>query len=130
MLHRSGTDTLRQLYYALIDLKIHSSYNPQPGVFLHETDLYKDVIAKTTVMAPLLEDRYACCAFSALHALLPITDLLHFLDKFTLALTISLKNSNSPLINLPFLPALCRFLCTFTHIFSGGYASGYYGYKW
>ncbi|EIE24270.1 oligopeptidase A [Coccomyxa subellipsoidea C-169] len=77
--YRSGTDTLRQLYYALIDLKIHSSYNPQPGVFLHETDLYKDVIAKTNVMAPLPED---------------------------------------------------RFLCTFTHIFSGGYASGYYGYKW
>ena len=24
----------------------------------------------------------------------------------------------------------CRFLNTFTHIFSGGYASGYYGYKW
>ena len=23
-----------------------------------------------------------------------------------------------------------RFLCSFTHIFSGGYAAGYYGYKW
>ena len=57
VLDRSGTDTLRQLFYALIDLKIHSNYNPQPGVFLHQTDLYKDVIAKTTVMAPLPEDR-------------------------------------------------------------------------
>ena len=30
------------------------------------------------------------------------------------------------------LPPLAedRFLCSFEHIFAGGYAAGYYGYKW
>lgn len=75
--YMSGSGMLRQLSFSLLDLELHSRYNPNSGETPHQVH---DLIAKTTtVMPPLPED---------------------------------------------------EFLCSFGHIFAGGYSAGYYSYKW
>ncbi|MEE2674845.1 MAG: M3 family metallopeptidase [Myxococcota bacterium] len=75
--YRSGSDTLRQLYFAFTDLALHADFDPEG----EETAfaVQRRISKRTTVMPPLPED---------------------------------------------------RFLCSFSHIFAGGYAAGYYSYKW
>ncbi len=55
--YRSGTSVLRQLYFAMLDLTLHAQYFPAPGVYVEETQLYKDVVSKLTVMPPIPGDR-------------------------------------------------------------------------
>ena len=72
--YRAGSATLRQVYFATLDLALHRE--ALAGAVL---DLQRRVAERNTVLAPLAED---------------------------------------------------RFLCSFSHIFAGGYAAGYYSYKW
>ncbi|MFM9042449.1 MAG: M3 family metallopeptidase [Vulcanococcus sp.] len=72
-----GSATLRQVHFALVDLKQHSQW--QPGCGQTPEDLRRQIAETTTVLAPIDED---------------------------------------------------AFLCSFGHIFAGGYAAGYYSYKW
>ncbi len=73
----SGLATLRQIHFALTDLKLHSQWNEDLGISPDE--LRREIAKNTTVMDPIPED---------------------------------------------------QFLCAFSHIFAGGYAAGYYSYKW
>lgn len=79
--YNAGLAMLRQLFFAKLDLALHSAYDPASapadglGPFALQAELAKDL----TVLPPLPED---------------------------------------------------RFLCAFSHIFAGGYAAGYYSYKW
>jgi oligopeptidase A len=72
--YRAGSVTLRQVYFATLDLALHRQAGRPPAL-----DVQREVARENTVLEPLPED---------------------------------------------------RFLCSFSHIFAGGYAAGYYSYKW
>ncbi|XP_062005634.1 probable cytosolic oligopeptidase A [Rosa rugosa] len=74
---RAGSLSLRQIRFAIVDLKLHTDYIPGGSESIYDVD--QRVSEKTQVIPPLPED---------------------------------------------------RFLCGFSHIFAGGYAAGYYSYKW
>jgi oligopeptidase A len=73
---RAGSQFLRQLHFATLDLALHAGFDPDRDDL---GALRARVSAENTVLPPLPED---------------------------------------------------RFLCSFSHIFAGGYAAGYYSYKW
>ncbi len=75
--YRAGTQMMRQIYFASMDLALHSGDLAERGE--NVLDVQRRIAAKTSLIPPLPED---------------------------------------------------RFLCSFGHIFAGGYAAGYYSYKW
>lgn len=75
--YMTGSATLRQIHFSLLDLELYHRYRPGGSETIQEM---RDRLAKTTlILAPLPEDAS---------------------------------------------------LCSFSHIFAGGYAAGYYSYKW
>ncbi|MBM4342595.1 MAG: M3 family metallopeptidase [Deltaproteobacteria bacterium] len=74
---RAGSDMLRQLLFATVDLDLHQTFDPDGAE--SPFDVYRAVAARTSVLPPEPDD---------------------------------------------------RFLCGFSHLFGGGYAAGYYSYKW
>lgn len=74
---RAGSNTLRQLTLGIIDMLLHTDYDPNGVVSVFEVQ--RQVMEKTAVLPMLEQD---------------------------------------------------RMLCSFQHIFAGGYAAGYYSYKW
>lgn len=75
--YQAGMHSVRQLEFALFDLRIHSEYSPETGNRVMQ--ILEEVRSRVAVVKP---------------------------------------------------PAFNRFAHGFQHIFSGGYAAGYYSYKW
>ncbi|XP_022879824.1 probable cytosolic oligopeptidase A isoform X2 [Olea europaea var. sylvestris] len=74
---RAGSQSLRQIKLASLDLELHTKYVPGGSESIYDVD--RRVSKRTQILPPLPED---------------------------------------------------KFLCSFSHIFAGGYAAGYYSYKW
>ncbi|QDU48374.1 M3 family metallopeptidase [Gimesia panareensis] len=74
---QAGTLMLRQIQFGVVDLKLHSEFDPAGAESVF--DVQREVSQTTSVLPMLPED---------------------------------------------------RFLCSFQHIFAGGYAAGYFSYKW
>ena len=75
--YMSGSAMLRQLHFGMLDMELHSNY--EPGGEETPNDVRNRLAKTTSVLQPIPED---------------------------------------------------NFLCAFGHIFAGGYAAGYYSYKW
>ena len=73
----SGLAMLRQIEFAVFDMRLHSEFDPSSGTSAHA--LLEEVRNRIAVLRP---------------------------------------------------PAYNRFANSFSHIFAGGYAAGYYSYKW
>ena len=48
---------LRQLYFAILDLTLHEKYFPKPEQSFEDTQLFKEVVNKTTALPPIPGDR-------------------------------------------------------------------------
>ncbi|KAK9842559.1 hypothetical protein WJX81_006090 [Elliptochloris bilobata] len=57
---RAGTQSLQQLHYAITDLALHTAYVPQPGTSVFASQVYREATANTTVIAPIVGDRWLC----------------------------------------------------------------------
>lgn len=55
---RSATMMLRQVHFSMIDLALHSDFDPNGELSVFDLD--QQLAAKTMVMAPLPEDRFLC----------------------------------------------------------------------
>jgi oligopeptidase A len=63
--YRSGSMTLRQCAFAMIDLELHARYQPGEGETVFDRD--RVLASKTTVLSPWEGDRFLC-AFSHIFA--------------------------------------------------------------
>ncbi|KAL6769509.1 hypothetical protein ACKKBG_A31305 [Auxenochlorella protothecoides x Auxenochlorella symbiontica] len=56
--YRSGSMTLRQVHFALLDLDLHTNFVPGQGESIFDRD--RKIAEKATVLPPLPEDRFLC----------------------------------------------------------------------
>ncbi|MBI3901632.1 MAG: M3 family metallopeptidase [Nitrosomonadales bacterium] len=105
---QSGLQTLRQIEFSLFDMRLHCDYDPDGGC---DTLADRpDCGSSRQATPPAPEGSAPPCRGGK--------TILQLLDE--------VRNEVAVLIP----PAFNRFPNSFSHIFAGGYAAGYYSYKW
>jgi len=54
-----GMSTLRQLHFAIVDLRLHSNLPFYKGK--NSDEIRRDIAKDTTIMPPIVEDKFLCC---------------------------------------------------------------------
>jgi len=107
---QSGLQTLRQIEFALFDMLMHSNFEPGGGKSDCDTLLAKPAdCGSSRPAAPPAPEGFAPPCRSG---------ILQLLDEVRAEVAVLIP------------PDFNRFPHSFGHIFSGGYAAGYYSYKW
>ena len=107
---QSGLQTLRQIEFALFDMLMHSNFEASGGKCDCDTLLAKPAdCGSSRPAAPPAPEGFAPPCRSG---------ILQLLDEVRAEVAVLIP------------PDFNRFPHSFGHIFSGGYAAGYYSYKW
>jgi len=127
---QSGLQTLRQIEFSLFDMLMHSSFEPDGGNGDRDTLLAKPADRgsgrpaapeeTTSHSTSTPHDGVQVAGYPAPEGSTPPrrSGILQLLDEVRAEVAVLIP------------PTFHRFPHSFAHIFSGGYAAGYYSYKW
>ncbi|OZB43105.1 MAG: hypothetical protein B7X60_10315 [Polynucleobacter sp. 39-45-136] len=111
---QNGLMTLRQIVMSLTDWRLHSSFNAEKAQGSAVLEVSREIAADFNVIPQPAISRW-------------INTFSHMAQG---SAVLEVSREIAADFNVIPQPAISRWINTFSHIFAGGYAAGYYSYKW